>query len=128
MTLEDYLKHLKALSTLTRFRIPNLLYQQKNTYLYQHEIVTILEITKSNISRHCKILATTELVNTYKSGKHVYYSLNPFLKPKSILNIIEEFQIQPILKQDINKLKALKLHSRGTPKASLARKRNRAKR
>ena len=104
MNLEDYLLHLKALSSLTRFRILNLLYQTDNV-LTQSQIVDILEVSKSNISRHSKILHNSNLIIEWKHGKHIYYHLNPNLKPKSILSILKEFQKEPILQKDLKKLK-----------------------
>ena len=104
MNLEEYLQHLKALSFLTRFRILNLLYQS-NHALSQSQIVDILEVSKSNISRHSKILHNSNLIIEWKHGKHIYYHLNPNLKPKSILSILKEFQKESVLQKDLKKLK-----------------------
>lgn len=105
MTLEDYLHKLKALSSLTRFRILNLLYQKDS--LAQWQIVDALEVSKSNISRHAKILLEANLIIDWKDRKQVFYHLNPNLKPKSILLVLKEFQKNETLQRDLRKLKKL---------------------
>ncbi|MGH2638106.1 MAG: ArsR/SmtB family transcription factor [Rhabdochlamydiaceae bacterium] len=105
MNLEDTLQHLKALSSLTRFRILNLLYQS-NQLLSQEQLVDALDVSKSNVSRHAKILHNAELILQWKEGRSVHYKLNADLKPGSILDVIKEFQDNPKLKHDLKKLKA----------------------
>ena len=104
MNLEAYLHALRALAFITRFRILNLLHQ-KNQPLSQQQLVDILEVSKSNISRHAKILKNANLIIQWKNGKHIYHALDPNLKPKRIINIIKEFQGNPKLKRDIKNLK-----------------------
>ena len=111
MNLDDTLQALRALSFITRFRILNLLYQKQQP-LSQDQLVNLLEVSKSNISRHAKKLHNSTLIIEWKNGKHLYYALNPNLKPKSILNLLKEFQTAPQLQKDSRKLKALK-----TPKS-----------
>ncbi len=104
MTLEETLQHLKALSSLTRFRIMNLLYENPGNGISPHKLVDILEVSKSNISRHAKILYKANLILEIKDGKYAYYFLNRNLKPKGILAILKEFKQHPTLKKDLKKL------------------------
>ena len=101
---EDYLQALRALAFITRFRILNLLYQRKPQTLSQQQIVDILEVPKSNISRHSKKLKNANLITQWKIGKHIYQAINPNLKIKSIMSLMKEYENNPTLKQDLKKL------------------------
>ena len=104
LDLEDYLHILRAVASLTRFRILNILYQNKQP-LSQQQLVDILEVSKSNVSRHAKILRNSNLIIQWKGGKHIYYALSPYLKPKTIITILKEVRKDTILQHDLKKLK-----------------------
>ena len=65
------LRHLKALSDETRLRLMHLLGQHE---LSVNELVNILEMGQSRISRHLKILAEADLVRFRRDGLWVFYS------------------------------------------------------
>ena len=106
MTLEEYLHILKAVSSLTRFRILNLLYRS-NRAIGQTEFVEVLQTAKSNVSRHAKILCEANITISWKTRKRVYYTLNPNIKIKSISAILKEYQENALLKRDLKNLKKL---------------------
>ena len=104
MTLESYLHLLKSISSPTRFRILNLLYQNKKV-LSQWQLVEILEGSKSNISRHSKILRESNLIIQWKTGKTIHYALNPTVKTNSLLmKILKGLSKNSVLTQDLKKL------------------------
>jgi ArsR family transcriptional regulator len=79
---------MKAMADETRLRILNLLRDQE---LNVNELVTILEMGQSRVSRHLKILADSGLVTSRRDGLWVFYSLSdygalqPFLKQALLL-------------------------------------------
>ena len=105
MTLEDYLHLLKSISSPTRFRILSLLYQNKKV-LSQWQLVEILEVSKSNISRHAKILRESNLLIQWKTGKTIHYALNPIVKQNSLLiKILKGLSKNSVLTSDLKKTK-----------------------
>lgn len=66
----DTVNYFKALADETRLRIMNLLYKKE---LNVNEIVSILGMGQSRISRHLKILTDTSLVSFRKDGLWVFY-------------------------------------------------------
>lgn len=67
MTTVNYFK---ALSDETRLRIINLLYKKE---LNVNEIVSILNMGQSRVSRHLKILSDSSLIDSRKDGLWVFY-------------------------------------------------------
>jgi DNA-binding MarR family transcriptional regulator len=106
MTLDEYLHILKAVSSLTRFRILNLLYQHDRP-IGQTELVEVLQVKKNNISRHAKILYEAGIIDYWKTTIHVYYTLNKNQKIKSITALLKEYQDNPTLKRDHKNLRKL---------------------
>lgn len=68
--METVLKIFKALSDQTRLRIFNIL---ANHELNVNEIVQVLQMGQSRISRHLKILSDCGLVRSRRDGSFVYY-------------------------------------------------------
>lgn len=68
--METILKIFKALSDQTRLRIFNIL---ANHELNVNEIVEVLQMGQSRISRHLKILSDCGLVRSRRDGSFVYY-------------------------------------------------------
>ncbi|MCM3002963.1 autorepressor SdpR family transcription factor [Priestia koreensis] len=63
----------KALSDPTRRRIVELLKQKDMTV---SEITAHFNISQPSISQHLSILKNSQLIESYKEGKYVVYSLN----------------------------------------------------
>ncbi|MBN2441697.1 MAG: ArsR family transcriptional regulator, partial [Spirochaetales bacterium] len=89
---------MKALADETRLRIVYLLQKQE---LNVNELVTILEMGQSRISRHLKILADSGIVTSRRDGLWVFYSihekeeLHSFLR--QIAKLLEEL---PVIGED----------------------------
>ncbi len=73
----------RALSDPTRIRILNLILHKGE--IGQYEIVSITGETQTKISRHCKNLVNSSILNTNQESKNVFYRINP-----QILNLIKE--------------------------------------
>lgn len=64
---------LKALAHPRRLEIVNLLRDQE---LDVSDIHTMLDLPQANISQHLMILRDSQIVNTRREGKQIYYSLS----------------------------------------------------
>ena len=69
----ETVNYFKALSDETRLRILNLLYKKE---LNVNEIISILNMGQSRISRHLKILSDSSLISSRKDGLWVFYKVN----------------------------------------------------
>ena len=99
----------------TRLRLLNLLTQAKEICVC--ELVDALQIPQYNISRHLHVLLKTGMVQDYKRGKWVYYSMAKDLKPyqRTLLRVISELRVE---REDLHQDEAragrrLKLRSGG---------------
>jgi len=63
----------KALSDENRIRIIEMLTQGEKCGC---ELLEQLHITQPTLSHHMKVLETTGLINSYKEGKWMHYSIN----------------------------------------------------
>ncbi len=92
----------KALSDITRLRIFNLLF---NRELNVNEIVAILEMGQSRISRHLKILSDSGLVKMRRDGLWAFYSAPGDIKTKPLAHICAEYiKEENICLADLEKL------------------------
>lgn len=73
MTLEQHAAIFKALSEPVRLRITALLLQQGE--LCVCDIVDVLQISQSVVSRHLAYLRNSGLVSTRREGVWIYYQL-----------------------------------------------------
>lgn len=80
----ETVNYFKALSDETRLRIVNLLIKKE---LNVNEIVSILNMGQSRISRHLKILSDSSLINSRKDGLWVFYKANEAGYPGELLNL-----------------------------------------
>jgi ArsR family transcriptional regulator len=91
--MENVLKIFKALSDQTRLRIFNILAGHE---LNVNEIVEVLQMGQSRISRHLKILSDCGLVRSRRDGSFVYYQSeqdeNRQILMKFIRNTLPETQ------------------------------------
>ncbi len=69
----DITRQFKALSDSTRLRLLNVLNQCE---LSVSEIVSIVDMIQSGVSRHLKILLESGLLVSRKQGSYIYYSAN----------------------------------------------------
>lgn len=98
-------KLFRALSDQTRLRILNLLTQGE---LCVCEIIRILNLPQSKISRHLAYLRKTKLVKTRRNGRMILYSLT---KPEddihtALIQCLEHcFKKNKLLQKDLKKIK-----------------------
>jgi len=81
VNLMDTIEILKALSDETRIRILLLLFYEP---LHVSEILEILDMGQSRISRHLKILQDAKILSAARDGARIYYGISP------------EFRIHPL--------------------------------
>ena len=82
----------KALSDDTRLRILNLLRSQE---LNVNEIVSVLDMGQSRISRHLKILTDSGLLESRRDGLWVFYRIPKAGNDKSFLDSISDWVYNP---------------------------------
>lgn len=80
----EIIKQFKALSDPTRLRLLNIL----NHYeLNVNEIVSIVDMIQSGVSRHLKILLEAGLLVLRKDGSFIYYSANKTYETFPLINL-----------------------------------------
>ncbi len=84
------LKALKALADETRLRLITILSRYE---LSVNEIVNLLDMGQSRISRHLKILVDAKLLESRRDGLWVYYSATPSGDGKKFLDSILPFAL-----------------------------------
>jgi ArsR family transcriptional regulator len=82
----ETVNYFKALSDETRLRILNLLCKKE---LSVNEIVAILNMGQSRISRHLKILSDSSLIFSRKDGLWVFYKANDQDFSGELINLID---------------------------------------
>lgn len=110
--MKETLKLMKSLSDEIRMRIINILFYSD---LYVCEIVDILQLPQSTVSRHLTIMKNANVIEDTKDGSWVKYSIvkNDLLR-SIIKNIIEkELVDDERCIKDIESLKERMKHSRG---------------
>lgn len=94
--------YFKALSDETRLRILNLLiYHELNV----NEIVKILEMGQSRISRHLKVLTDSGLLSSRRDGLWIFYKAVEDGKGRTFINAIEYLLENDKLSKDLVKCK-----------------------
>lgn len=88
--MKEILSVTSALSDEIRLRIINILFESD---LYVCEIVDILELPQSTVSRHLTILKNANIVEDTKNGLWVKYSL--------IKNRMYDKVIKPLVKEEL---------------------------
>ncbi len=102
----DIEKVFRALSDLTRLRILNLL---RGGELCVCDLIDVLDLPQSTVSRHLAYLRKTNLVTSRKEGLWHYYQLAPAeLKfSKKIMECIEaSCDVIPLLDKDVQSLQS----------------------
>ncbi|MCX8074187.1 MAG: metalloregulator ArsR/SmtB family transcription factor [Clostridia bacterium] len=110
--MKDTLKLMKALSDEIRLRIINLLFHSD---LYVCEVVDILKLPQSTVSRHLTVMRNANIVEDTKSGSWIKYSIVKNNSYRSIIrNIIEkELFEDEKCKRDVSNLKERLKDQRG---------------
>jgi len=97
--------YFKALSDATRIRLINSLIHHE---LSVNEIVTLMKMGQSGISRHLKILMDAELLKCRRDGVWAFYSVSDVEPARKFIDSIHYlFQNDPILIEDLKKASQL---------------------
>jgi len=96
------LKWLKALSDETRLRIVKLLSLHEWSV---NDIVHILQMGQSRISRHLGILYEAELVSVRRQGLWAYYRLSDIWKKEKWLSLIKDELTGSLYEEDLKRAK-----------------------
>lgn len=80
----EIIKQFKALSDPTRLRLLNILNQYE---LNVNEIVSIVDMIQSGVSRHLKILLEAGLLVLRKDGSFIYYAADKTRNSLSLINL-----------------------------------------
>lgn len=86
--MEDSLQYFKALADETRLRLLNVLCRHE---LNVNELVLILDMGQSRVSRHLKILTSASLLIWRREGLWVFYSVAQEGKAREFINAIRPF-------------------------------------
>lgn len=78
--MQDIMDMLKALADEKRIRI---LYALKGGELCVCQLIALLELAPSTVSKHLTILRSARLVDSRKEGRWMYYRLSKELRPPS---------------------------------------------
>jgi len=99
----EIIKQFKALSDLTRLRLLNILYQYE---LNVNEIVSIIDMIQSGVSRHLKILLEAGLLVLRKDGSFIYYAANKAGDSLSLINLAcSRLEQEPVCVMDLQRAK-----------------------
>lgn len=99
------LTYFKALSDETRIRLVNILLHHE---LKVGELVSILEMGQSRISRHLKILADAGMVKSLKEGVWGFYSITDKGPGRDFINSVRYvFEKEPVLEQDLERARRI---------------------
>jgi DNA-binding transcriptional ArsR family regulator len=97
----EIIKYCKALSDETRVRLVNVLLEYE---LNVGEIVQVMEMGQSRISRHLKILSESGLVDVRRDGLWAFYRVSEEGPGRTFLNGVRELMSgEPELKRDRNR-------------------------
>lgn len=97
----ESLIYFKALSDETRIRLLNILLHHE---LKVGELVSILEMGQSRISRHLKILADAGMVKSLKEGVWGFYSIAETGPGRTFINAVRYvFEDDSVLEQDLER-------------------------
>ena len=77
---------LKALADESRLRIVRLLLKGP---LHVNEILEVLQMGQSRVSRHLKILADAGLLAGRREGSRIYYGISPEIRQSALLSSLE---------------------------------------
>ena len=95
------IKQFKALSDPTRLRLLNILNRFE---LNVNEIVSIIDMIQSGVSRHLKILLEAGLLKSRKDGSFIYYSANGIDATRELISLAcMQVAEEPLFIRDLNR-------------------------
>ncbi|MBU2452536.1 MAG: metalloregulator ArsR/SmtB family transcription factor, partial [Proteobacteria bacterium] len=101
----ELIKCFKALSDKTRLR---LLYVLQQYELNVNEIVLVVEMIQSGVSRHLKILMESGLLTSRRDGSFIYYSTAKNDVIKAFISLIDQsLEKQKMIGQDLKKAREM---------------------
>ena len=108
--MKNTLKIIKSLSDEIRLRIINILHYSD---LYVCEIVDILKLPQSTVSRHLTIMKNADVIMDTKEGSWIKYSI---VKNDSYTNIVKNIVEKELInnKRYINDIENLKIRIKGS--------------
>lgn len=93
--------YLKALADPTRVRLANILFFHE---LSVNELVSVMDMGQSRISRHLKILTDAGILKCRRDGVWAFYSVSDSGDGKELMNALSPIMnLDPILEADIKK-------------------------
>lgn len=97
----EIIKQFKALSDPTRLRLLHILNEVE---LNVNEIVSIVEMIQSGVSRHLKILLESGLLKSRKEGSFIYYAADRQADTRSLIELAcASIRHEPICRSDLDK-------------------------
>lgn len=101
----EVIRQFKALSDLTRLRLLHILNEVE---LNVNEIVSIVDMIQSGVSRHLKILLESGLLKARKEGSFMYYSANTHPDNQSLIRLAcSRVRTDPVCALDIEKARQI---------------------
>ena len=103
--LGSRIKHLQRLIVVSDFLVEMLLEE------YMVELIQLLELAPSTVSRHMGVLYQARLVESRKEGRWIYYRLSDREAPTCALEAIEwvrkSLRSDPRIREDAKRLKSV---------------------
>jgi ubiquinone/menaquinone biosynthesis C-methylase UbiE len=101
----DVIRQFKALSDPTRLRLLHILNEVE---LNVNEIVSIVDMIQSGVSRHLKILLESGLLSSRKEGSFMYYCANTHAETRSLIQLAcSRIQADPVCCLDLEKARQI---------------------
>lgn len=97
----EIIKKFKALSDPTRLRLLNILSRYE---LNVNEIVSIVEMIQSGVSRHLKILLEAGLLTSRKDGSFIYYAASSTKETADLIRMTtDQVETDPLFARDVER-------------------------
>jgi len=104
MRVDQLSQTFKALAEPVRLRIVNLLINQES--LCVCDLVTVLTLGQSTVSRHLAYLKNAGLVRAWRDGTWMHYAIEPEqLTVLDLDTLKQQFSQQPQMLEDLQRLK-----------------------
>ncbi|MCF8092811.1 MAG: metalloregulator ArsR/SmtB family transcription factor [Desulfotignum sp.] len=101
----DVIRQFKALSDPTRLRLLHILNEVE---LNVNEIVSIVDMIQSGVSRHLKILLESGLLAARKEGSFMYYCADTHSENRSLIQLAcARIQADPVCRLDLEKARQI---------------------
>ncbi len=101
----ELIKSFKALSDKTRLR---LLYLLQEYELNVNEIVQIVDMIQSGVSRHLKILVESDILTFRRDASFIYYTAANHDTAKALISLIKKSNdLQQVFQNDLTKAREI---------------------